>query len=46
MTVLGMIGENHVTQNGVKKKICLNIMNYMFFSQLEPAFYENEGPRL
>ena len=45
MTVLGMIGENHVTQNGVKKKIGLNIMNYMFFSQLEPEFYENEGPR-
>ena len=40
-----MIGENHVTQNGVKKKFCSNIMNYMFFSQLEPEFYENEGPR-
>ena len=40
-----MIGEKHVTQNGVKKKFCLNIMNYMLFSQLEPAFYENGGPR-
>ena len=45
MTVLGIISENHLTQNGVKKKICLNIMNYMFFSQLEPEFYENEDPR-
>ena len=40
-----MIGKNPVTQNGVKKKFCSNIMNYMFFSQLEPEFYENEGPR-